>query len=116
MSKFKGTKGKSEFVHTEQHPKEENEWHSVVQMPKTAISITSTKFLSKKESESNGKLIADAFNTINECDLLPSELLSQRNEFMEALNEMVLFAEFHGYTSSTEINKARELINKATKP
>jgi len=78
MSEFKGTTGKWEFVHTNQHPTEEKEWHSVVQMPKIAISITNTKFLSKEESKANAKLIAcapemlemlkDILETIRECE------------------------------------------------
>ena len=58
MGTFKGTQGKWEFVHTEQHPTVENEWHSVVEMPKIAISITNTKFTSKEETEANAKAIA----------------------------------------------------------
>jgi hypothetical protein len=43
------------------------------------------------EAKANAELIADAFNTYNECQILPSELLKQRNELLEALvkiNEM----------------------------
>lgn len=57
---FKGTKGKWKFVHTNQHQTEKNEWHSVVQIPKIAISITNTKFLSKQETEANALLISKA--------------------------------------------------------
>jgi hypothetical protein len=39
------------------------------------------------EMESNAELIADTFNTYNETPILPSELLKQRNELLEALKE-----------------------------
>lgn len=35
-------------------------------------------------------------------------------EMFEALKEMIAFSEYHGYTSSTEINKARSVLEKAT--
>lgn len=37
------------------------------------------------EDEHNAKLFADALNTINKCDLMPSELLKERDELLEAL-------------------------------
>ena len=39
------------------------------------------------EMDANAELIADAFNTANKCGLLPSQLLEQRDELVEALNE-----------------------------
>ena len=38
-----------------------------------------------KEAEANAKLIADAGTTYNTTPILPSELLKQRNELLEAL-------------------------------
>lgn len=37
------------------------------------------------ESVENGQLIADAFNTANECGLLPSELLEKMDELLKLL-------------------------------
>ena len=39
------------------------------------------------EDIENVKLIEDSFNTIQKCDLLPSELLQQRDKLLEALKE-----------------------------
>lgn len=41
------------------------------------------------EAEANAKLITDAGNTIQKCDLLPSELLKQRDELREALSGLL---------------------------
>ena len=38
-----------------------------------------------EEGKSNAKLIADAGTTANKCGLLPSELLAQRDDLLEAL-------------------------------
>lgn len=43
------------------------------------------KSLLINEQLANAQLIEDAGNTINKCDLLPSELLEQRNVLFEAL-------------------------------
>ena len=43
-----------------------------------------------------------------------AKLISCAPEMLEALKEMIAFAEFHGYTSSTEINNARSILKKAT--
>ena len=40
-----------------------------------------------KEQLIEGELYADAKDTYNECQILPSELLKQRNELLEALTE-----------------------------
>ncbi len=43
------------------------------------------KKISVEEAIANAKLIADAGNTTNKCGLLPSELLTQRDELLEGL-------------------------------
>jgi hypothetical protein len=43
----------------------------------------------KTETEDNAKLIADAGTTYNTTPILPSELLKQRNELLEALQEII---------------------------
>jgi len=72
----------------------------------------------RKTQEANAKLIADAGTTINQCDLLPSELLSQRNEMLEMLGKITLV--FDMFTFPTEQNlkdysqEIKQLIKKAT--
>ena len=39
------------------------------------------------ENEKNAKLLEDAINTSNECNLLPSELLERYNEAIEVLEK-----------------------------
>ena len=46
--------------------------------------ITIDEFTESK-SEANAYLIADALNTVNKCDLMPSEVLKQRDELLQAL-------------------------------
>lgn len=60
MSEFKGTKGEWEYVDTHQHPTEENEYHSIIQLKNFAISITNVKCISIYETEANAKLISCA--------------------------------------------------------
>ena len=43
----------------------------------------------EQETKAVGELIADAGNTAQLCGLLPSELLKQRDELLEALKELV---------------------------
>ena len=44
--------------------------------------------VSKEELIANEQLIIDAGNTAQKCDLLPSELLEQRDELLGALKEI----------------------------
>ena len=46
-----------------------------------------TSGITKEIEKSNAELIADAFNTINECDMMPSELLARYKEAVSALEE-----------------------------
>ena len=90
MTKFKGTKG--EWVKKGVHSISRNE---CVTITSTVDSIASVHTLfdgidnySKAiEAESNAQLIVDAGNTINKCDLMPSELLEQRNELLKTLQD-----------------------------
>lgn len=43
----------------------------------------------KIEAESNASLILDTFETANKCNLLPSELLDQRDELLANLKRLV---------------------------
>ena len=38
--------------------------------------------------EANAQLIADAFNTSNKCDMLPSELLEQRDKLLQLVERI----------------------------
>lgn len=46
---------------------------------------------SKEELEANAQLITEAGTVANECDLMPRELLNQRNELREALKNFMDF-------------------------
>lgn len=50
--------------------------------------LTNFKRRDTDEVERNALLIADAGNTAQKCGLLPSELLQQRDELREALNQI----------------------------
>lgn len=58
-------------------------------------------------AENNAILIADAGTTYNECQILPSELLKQRNELLEAL--MLITYEY----MNSVINTKEHIINNA---
>jgi len=48
-----------------------------------------TIHLDNNEVRANVKLIVDAGNTANKCELLPSELLEQRDELLEACESAI---------------------------
>lgn len=63
--------------------------------------------------KANAELIADAFNTANETQLLPSELKEQRDELIRVLQDFISSAEvIDDEHFSMEIDQAKELINK----
>lgn len=70
------------------------------------------------EELANAQLIADAGTTISKCDLLPSELLEQRNELLQALKLMKLCSNYdeakklHGNSDKHWTSKIDEVINK----
>tara|TARA_R110002074_G_scaffold18159_2_gene59073 strand:+ start:979 stop:1350 length:372 start_codon:yes stop_codon:yes gene_type:complete len=71
----------------------------------------------------NVNLICNAFNTIQKCDLLPSELLKQRDELLEAVKTIIIGMEWSMEIDSRNFSKSdheqlgnlRELI-KTIKP
>ena len=65
-------------------------------------------FAVEKEAKANAELIADAGNTAQKCNLLPSELLQQRDELLAALDKMINT----WHTTETDIKEYRSLINK----
>lgn len=67
--------------------------------------------IDSKEQQCNAKLIADAGTTANKCGLLPSEILEQRNELLEALKE--LYGSLPNMYVSNCLPKVRNAIKKA---
>lgn len=66
------------------------------------------------EATDNSKLIVDAFNTTNSCNLLPSELLKQRDELLEGLR-LILSAYVGTFSPNSEvIADTRELIKSCS--
>ena len=133
MSKFNGTKEKCEAIFNSYNKR------CVRSIGGIICTLTSPfKYngqderydMELEEQRENQKLIVDAFNTINECDLLPSELLSQRNEMLEMLEKVLSLKSLIEYgdemVNEQNISEAKalgdmiqgieQLINKATKP
>lgn len=72
---------------------------------------------SKEIAEENAKLVSDALITVNECGLLPSELLEHRNELLTNLKhatEALKAVSSFGATKPI-IERFQELINKISK-
>ena len=64
----------------------------------------------KAEAIANAQLIADAFNTSNKCDMLPSELLEQRNELLGMLQN--IFEDRQNETQIIHKWNIKKLIDK----
>lgn len=59
-------------------------------------------------------LFCDAGNTYQKCNLLPSELLKQRNELLEALQDLRKWAISKGIDTDKKLfQKTEKAINKA---
>ena len=127
MEKFKGTKGdwsaKDKLVYR-------RDWRDLYEYggklggDKPIASLMGTGFYEKEEIEANAKLIADAGTTASKCGMMPSELLEQRNDLLEALQETVLRLEYALMRGDIEVNTqeswrsieiAKEAIEKALK-
>jgi hypothetical protein len=63
---------------------------SEYQMRTVTICQLSERYKSNEELLSNAELITDTFNAYNTTPILPSELLKQRNELLEALKVLRL--------------------------
>lgn len=61
-----------------------------------------------KHQKENAELFADALTTIQKCDLMPSELLSQRDELLKALQFLINVCP----PIWQPVKEAQELINK----
>lgn len=83
---FKGTKGDWKFS-TENTSETDvtSCTHRICECKHYDSQITDLLEPNIEEGLANAQLIVDAGNTINKCDLLPSELLEQRNLLLEAL-------------------------------
>lgn len=92
MSEFKGTKGLVNSYSSD------NNSMDIVLPNDTTISIdrqsryTNEYTATREEMEANGKLIIDAFNVRNQIEFDLPELLKQRNEMFELLNEILELA------------------------
>jgi len=58
------------------------------------LAIIETDFINKPQTpfvelEANAELFKDSIETANKCNLLPSELLEQRNELLKACNKLI---------------------------
>lgn len=90
MSKFKGTKDDWRVIDATPtngkniHIKNEG-LIAVIDSNNETVCICGRK---ESAQIANAELIADAGTTINKCDLMPSELLKQRNEMLEMLKEL----------------------------
>jgi len=114
MSRLKITKGKNFTVIPSNFEDPKDSWYDIIVNPlngwgkwvadsKSASIIDGTI----EEAKANAELIADAFNTANETDKLPSELKQERDELMNLAKEISL------YSNSKSLNKkAEQLINK----
>ena len=77
---------------------------------KRIICLLSEKEKQTEEDVAIGALIADAGNTFQVCELLPSELLAQRNELLEALIDVVTISD----RNHIAWDKAKQAIKNAT--
>jgi hypothetical protein len=84
MTKFNGTKGKCKLGKCGSVVSESSEGIFIPgAMGKDAFEYYGGNLICESVSTSNAELIVDAFNTTNECDLIPSELLKQYNDLLE---------------------------------
>ena len=76
----------------------------------------------EEEDDANAQLIIDAGNTIQSCGLLPSQLLKQRNELLEALKESqnmlmgVDWSENEGFPECKSVFERNEKLIESTNP
>lgn len=77
MENLKHTKGEWDYSFPE-HNEKQIYIHAGSELPLAKITYN------YNEAIANAKLIADAGTTTNKCGLLPSELLEQRDELLEA--------------------------------
>lgn len=85
---WKGTKGEWKHVN--------GTWVDSIDVDGESIVVIKPSSYSLAEYDANATLIADAGNTIQQCDKLPSQLLSDRNEAIRIIREAIDLYENHG--------------------
>lgn len=92
MTKFKGSPGKWKISgKTETFPLSIIIQHIINEGSNDAFNLDLCRVfpkIRKEQREANAELIVDAGNTINKCDLMPSELLEQRNTLIKTIIEV----------------------------
>lgn len=66
-------------------------------------------------AEANAKLIADAFTTMNKCDLFPSGLLEQRDELLGVIKKIIEAYNGNGNSVLSSVDEAKQSIEKVLK-
>jgi hypothetical protein len=111
MDKFNGTKGKCKIGNCGSVVSESSEGLTIGgEFGKDAVDYYGGNLICESVSNSNAELIVDAFNTVTECDLMPSELLKQRDELLESLQEIIKISD----RNHIAWNKAKSVIKKVT--
>jgi hypothetical protein len=78
------------------------------------INLTNNDIEGWEEMHANAMLIADAGNTYQQCGLLPSELLKQRDKMIEVLNELQTYIRLIGVNKSLPIRLIYKKITELT--
>ena len=117
MKEFKGTKSKVSVKYIKSE-----KWFNIgiSKMYRVARTFVMSG-ISEETARHNANLIADTFNTTNECGMLPSELLESNRELLEALE--VLYKHTKQWTDQgsyseqeafeLELNQAQQAIKNA---
>ncbi len=105
MSKFKGTKGEWEVV--DNYDNDSKIYVGTDNQEGNEVYNIETDEMNYMQDFANAQLIADAGNTIQKCDLLPSELLEQRDELLKTLikAELEIVKLKHHYRDSGHAEK-----------
>ena len=120
MSRLKITKGKNFTVIPSGNKNPRGDWYYIRVNPvngwgKWVADATNASIIDGtiEEAKANAELIADAFNTANEADKLPSEIKQERDKLIRVLQDFISSAEvIDDEHFSMEIDQAKELINK----
>ena len=117
-TELKITKGEWELINTELS---DFSLTSVICGKKVIAHVNADRKTSE-ERIADANLIIDAGNTIQSCGLLPSQLLKQRNELLEALKESqnmlmgVDWSENEGFPECKSVFERNEKLIESTNP